>query len=914
MSTIFISHSSQDKQIAKTLEERLIQQNHHSVFLDLDPEKGIVAGQNWERTLYRKLRACRAVIALCTDHYLCSKWCFAEIALARMEGKHIFALQMDPLGLDTPIPSILTDRQLIDMRVNEEEGYRRLWRGLKEVDLLGVSGEWDAKRSPYLGLDAYREEHAPIFFGREDETQSALELLERGAPGLIMILGASGSGKSSLVRAGMRPRLRREPERWLLVDPFRPGRDPFVELADALLLAYRRYAPDYVARLGSVEALRDRLEAGAAELARHQTWPNPALEDKERDTPSIGDERLQRLMAQLEELSQQPPTRAGRPFLDFLNWTIDDLRRLCDQPLTPAAAPEIRLDATPLVELADQLRRVSKQREARVLLVIDQCEEMLGREEANSLFHRFLSLLRASLEIENSPLMALGTMRSDFLGVFQRHAALRGIDFESLSLGPMKIDGMRRVIEEPAKLGMLELETGLADRLLEDTETPDALPLLSFTLWVLWRDYHEAGRLSVRDYEALGGLHGAIANEAYSVFALAQREVNTDDLQRALVQMARPTESGGYARQPVRWDAPELRPVHPILEQLVARRLLVLRNEGDHRIVEVAHEALFRSWQPLKTWLDNRRSELLFRQQLERDAEAWEANQRAADNLWRGGRLQQAQELLRRDAAQHQGTDVDSTSAFVHAGVRRRNRQQWMIAIIAVFVFAVLAGFYLNAEHQRKVAEQQKQVAEDETARVKNALRDMMEITAKEVAREVDSHLDHLQVVLQAIRDKVDDMGIAFEDVSGLGEDQSEDMQDIDDMTAIMEFGLTLNRTIKGLLLIPSPGTEIIPDQEFYDRISETDLNIDQLIKRLSENHYWLDRDGNQSIGTPVFIPELEDWLTTMVLHWQSPINDKDSKLIALISLNQLHRYVQEHQHNRGDKSLWIGDRLKAAI
>ena len=81
MSAIFISHSSMDSELARELERWLAQRNHHSVFLDLDPEKGIVGGQSWERTLYRKLRACRAVIAICTDRYLASHWCFAEIAL-----------------------------------------------------------------------------------------------------------------------------------------------------------------------------------------------------------------------------------------------------------------------------------------------------------------------------------------------------------------------------------------------------------------------------------------------------------------------------------------------------------------------------------------------------------------------------------------------------------------------------------------------------------------------------------------------------------------------------------------------------------------------------------------------------------------------------------------------------------------
>ena len=57
MGAIFISHSSWDNETARDLKRRLAQQNHVSVFLDLDPEKGIVVGQSWERTLYRKLRA-----------------------------------------------------------------------------------------------------------------------------------------------------------------------------------------------------------------------------------------------------------------------------------------------------------------------------------------------------------------------------------------------------------------------------------------------------------------------------------------------------------------------------------------------------------------------------------------------------------------------------------------------------------------------------------------------------------------------------------------------------------------------------------------------------------------------------------------------------------------------------------------
>jgi hypothetical protein len=261
MSTIFISHSSKDNDLAKEVERRLAYHHHHSVFLDLDPEKGIVAGQSWERTLYRKLRACRAVIALCTDHYLGSHWCFAEVALARMEGKHIIALQADPLGEHTKMPAILTEKQFIDLRRDGEEGFRRLWRALSELELLGVADDWDPKEPPYLGLSAYQEEHAPVFFGREEEALAGIELLERGAPGMIMVLGASGSGKSSLVRDGMLPRLRSREEEWLIVDPFRPGRDPLAELTESLVQSYCRYARAHVDEAGGRERIRERLRA-----------------------------------------------------------------------------------------------------------------------------------------------------------------------------------------------------------------------------------------------------------------------------------------------------------------------------------------------------------------------------------------------------------------------------------------------------------------------------------------------------------------------------------------------------------------------------------------------------------------------------------------------------------------------------
>lgn len=718
MSSIFISHSSKDNAIAKELERRLTREGHSSVFLDLDPEKGIVGGQSWERTLYRKIRACRAVIALVTDDYLSSHWCFAEVALARMEGKHLFALKVDPLSPDSRMPSIMTEKQYIDMRDGSEQAWERLWRGLEEVDVLGVEGEWDQHEAPYLGFSAFQEKHAPLYFGREDEARAGVELLERGSPGLIMTLGPSGSGKSSLVRAAIIPRLRRLDERWLIIEPMRPGRDPFAALAEALQLTFRRYAPDAPEAAESPERLLARLRPGDGEADS----PEPPAESSSGETQATeseailaSDDRVRDLLSQLAGLRDAPPAGADEPFVNFLDWTLDDLREICAPPGQKPQA-EIEPGETPLIDLANELRLLSGCPEARVLLVVDQFEELLGERASSAANAEFLTLLRRSVEAPDSPLMALATMRSDFLGLLQRNPVLRGMDYESLSLGPISTEGMRKVIEEPAKLGAIELEEGLTDRLIEDTETPDALPLLSFTLWVLWRDFTEDRVIQLSEYDDLGGLHGAVVREAEALVEPGDHAA----LRRAFLAMVRLNDEGNFARKQVPWDSPDLVPVHAQLEQFVQRRLLVVSSDGQERTVEVAHEALFRTWSLLRGWLDQGRSEMLLKEQISRDAKAWEQNQHDKDALWRGGRLLQARELM------EQGRLDGLDKVFIATAVKRARFIRWSSLITAALLFLGLGALTMYAWDAKHRAAQGELVAREAQKQVSLAYEEVV--------------------------------------------------------------------------------------------------------------------------------------------------------------------------------------------
>ena len=99
--------------------------------------------------------------------------------------------------------------------------------------------EWPRERIPYPGLDAFDEDEAPVYFGREAQAAELTRRLHatasRPAERFLLLVGASGSGKSSLVRAGVMPRLRER--RWTVVPAFAPGPSPLGALAGALAAA-----------------------------------------------------------------------------------------------------------------------------------------------------------------------------------------------------------------------------------------------------------------------------------------------------------------------------------------------------------------------------------------------------------------------------------------------------------------------------------------------------------------------------------------------------------------------------------------------------------------------------------------------------------------------------------------------------
>ena len=259
MAAIFLSHSSRNDVLASALEAWLKANGFDDLFVDHD---SIRAGDKWAEELRRAKGACRVVLCLVTQQWLESDECYGEFKACWYLGRRIIPLlvladatltnrQHDRLARviseDQGIElGAAGDPDLFDL-ARRPEIAESLRNGLLAAGALAKVGldpgvfEVDprAKPEPFPGLESFddTDADAAIFFGRSPEIAQCLEdLREMRATGdrrAYALQGASGSGKSSLLKAGILPRLRRE-RGWFVLRAFRPGADPLYNFADAI--------------------------------------------------------------------------------------------------------------------------------------------------------------------------------------------------------------------------------------------------------------------------------------------------------------------------------------------------------------------------------------------------------------------------------------------------------------------------------------------------------------------------------------------------------------------------------------------------------------------------------------------------------------------------------------------------------
>jgi uncharacterized caspase-like protein len=365
---------------------------------------------------------------------------------------------------------------------------------------------------PYQGLKAFDKEQTRFFFGRDKVVQLLMEKL--GQANFVPIIGASGSGKSSVVRAGLIPQL--EKNGWRVLEAILPGIEPLAELKRAFTQLFER--------------------------------------TEVREVYSL-----------------------------------------------------IETDGLPPV-----IERISGSE--RLLLVVDQFEEVFtvcSKEEERC---RFIELLTQVAKIPTSRLAIVTTMRADFLEPCLSYESLTQlIQNEAVYMPPLVGAELEEAIASPAELQGYRLERGLLGAILQEVgQEKGLLPLLQFALTELWeqRD-RQARQLKVVQYRQMGGVIGALNRHAEQLYQTlkAQQQDWVRQICLELVRMG--TDVKDTRRRRHKQTLLELagdslanqQALNDVLNKLLSERLLVTGKDAEGEAwVDLAHEALMERWERFADW------------------------------------------------------------------------------------------------------------------------------------------------------------------------------------------------------------------------------------------------------------------------------------------------------------------------
>ncbi|MEA5466259.1 nSTAND1 domain-containing NTPase [Leptothoe sp. PORK10 BA2] len=321
-----------------------------------------------------------------------------------------------------------------------------------------------------------------------------------------------------------------------------------------------------------------------------------------------------------------------------------------------------------LQEGAAGLQRLVQAAEAeRIILVIDQFEEVFTRCGSAEEREQFFGCLMGALDTTDHKLCLIIAMRADFVGkcLEQNYSGLaQRVQQHMVSVLPLTVDELREAICKPAEQASLAVESSLVTQILNDIQgAPGSLPLLQYTLKELWQRRQE-GRLMLSAYQELGGINGTLdkrATEIYNSFDGDQQRTVQHIFQQ-LTQLGEGTED---TRRRVFLENLVSEPLHPagrvrsVIDTLSDKenRLLVTsevvgKGEAKERraIVDVAHEALIRHWRLLRQWIEKNRDLLRQQRRIEASAVTWQTNEQSKRQLLQGFQLHEAQRFQKQQA------------------------------------------------------------------------------------------------------------------------------------------------------------------------------------------------------------------------------------------------------------------------
>ncbi|MBZ0291086.1 MAG: protein kinase [Anaerolineae bacterium] len=518
-------------------------------------------------------------------------------------------------------------------------------------DTRNISRPVEYAPNPYKGIEAFQERDADQFYGRNALISQLLSRLAKDGPDerFLAVVGPSGSGKSSVVKAGLLPKLRQGAlagsDAWFFTEMV-PGSLPFVELETALL----------------------------------RVAVNP-----------------------------------GRDLIAVLQRDNQGILRATKQILPPDESIEL-------------------------VLVIDQFEELFSSATDSEQRELFLDSIIQALRDQRSRLRVIVTMRADF---YDRPLQYR--EFGELlrkrmeTVLPLSRNELIEAIIQPAQAAGVRFEDGLVNRIMQELGGgAGILPLLQYALKALF-DARQGDLLTHARYTEIGGVTGALAQRAEDIF-WQLTEDQQETAKQLFVRLVTPGEGTEDTRRRVRMDELEsIAPEHvdTVIEAFSSRqnRMLILDRDEDTRVrtVEVAHEALIRSWDRLRGWLNEEREGLLLQRRLSAMAVEWHDGNKDPGLLATGLRLAQLETWVNNTTLTLNDVERDFLESCIKERLQREqleaerqelqqltqqratNRLRYIMLIALIFAL-VTCGLSLLAFNQANTATTERDRAGTEAA------------------------------------------------------------------------------------------------------------------------------------------------------------------------------------------------------
>ncbi|ABW13636.1 WD-40 repeat protein [Parafrankia sp. EAN1pec] len=629
MGRIFVSfHAAEGGALADRVVRALEAAGYTDYYNYRVPGHRTAPGAAWAPDIRRNLLVSEAFIAITTPKAL-DEWCSTEVAIFRERKPRAPFLEI-VVG-EASRRALTGALQGIRVRPdNEESVAAALATVIAFLQARGV-GTGPGRTSPYPGLAAFGERDAAVFFGRDDDIGRLAAAIEPRAHGAMAVVGPSGVGKSSLVLAGLVPRLRGMPSsaartaRWHVLGPVTPSTGAVRGLAEALSI--------------------QRAEVGLP--------PVPAATLEAR----IRADRVA-LAAMLDELiaaaSARPP--GGQIRVLIVLDQAEELVLAASEPVRgrPEKRPDERWNESSGGRSDD--------------LSVQQAEAVV--------------LTEALVEASYRNAWLVYTVRSDYLDDLLRGTTFRALMQQAHLVRPLDRRELLAVVSEPVHQLGWSYETDALSAIVEDGAR-GSLPMLAYALARLWDRVNPGGDREPRairrgEYDRAGRVQDVLREQAEAALAEALEQIGRAVLGRSgatvdrraaehrmldlLSRLASVGPDRGFTRRPLMITEigdEELGLLRPFVERRVltttrslfvaqgteqragelAERVLGIADVGDNAL-EVAHESLFGDWPRLRAHLGRQREALRARGELEELAAAWLAGGKRDEDLIGQSRVQ----------------------------------------------------------------------------------------------------------------------------------------------------------------------------------------------------------------------------------------------------------------------------------